>query len=182
MYINEPIKKYLDDLSAKLPAPGGGSASALVGALGCALLCMVCNFTIGKAKYKDVEREIKEILKHLKDSKQRFLQIVDLDVKAYYKVFKSRKSAQRIYQRNLINATRVPLEICELVSETYKFCPLLSKKTNKYLISDVYVAKELLKSCFKSAEFNVRINLPHIKNKNFVSRSNKIIKNLRRLM
>ena len=54
MHINEPLKKYIDELAAKQPTPGGGSAAALAGAMGSALLEMVCNFTIGNKKYKDI--------------------------------------------------------------------------------------------------------------------------------
>lgn len=182
MYFDKPLKTYLDDLAAKLPAPGGGSAAALTGALGCALLSMVCNFTIGKDRYKDSEAEIKEILKQAERSRKRFLCLVDLDVKAYYKVFKSRKSNPGIYQRNLISATKVPLEICQQAVYAYKFCPILLQKGNKYLISDVYVAKELLKSCFKSGELNVKINLPQIKDKKFVIQTEKTIKAMRKLI
>ncbi|TBR15974.1 hypothetical protein EPO66_05245, partial [bacterium] len=47
VYINKSIKKYLEDLSAKKPVPGGGSASALTAALGSSLISMVVNFTLG---------------------------------------------------------------------------------------------------------------------------------------
>src|SRR3989338_3267816 len=103
MYSNQSLKHYLDDLAAKKPAPGGGSAAALVGATGCALLSMASNFTLGKDKYKDVEPQIKDALKQAERLRKRFLALVDLDVKAYYKVFNSRKGSPVIYQKNLIN-------------------------------------------------------------------------------
>lgn len=180
MYCNKSLKTYLDDLAAKKPAPGGGSAAALAGALGCALLSMVCNYTIGKEKYKDVEKEIRKILSQSERLRKRFLSLVDLDVQAYNKVFNSRKGRPAIYQKNLIRATMVPLEVCSLSAAAYKLCPYLRKKANKYLSSDVYVAKELLKSCFKSGEFNVIINLPQIKNKEFVSQAKKILQTLKK--
>lgn len=175
VYSSKSLKTYLDDLAAKKPAPGGGSAAALVGALGCALLSMVCNYTIGKEKYRDVEKEIKKILEQTETMRKRLLSLVSLDAAAYLKVFNSHKASFRIYQRNLINATKVPLEICRLSNVAYKLCPFLIKKANKYLISDVYVARELLKSCFKSGEFNVIINFPQIKDKKFISQAKRII-------
>ena len=61
MYVNKSLKKYLDDLTAKLPAPGGGSAAALVAALGAALIGMVINFTLGKPKYARYQMELTKI-------------------------------------------------------------------------------------------------------------------------
>ena len=179
MYKNNSLKTYLDDLAARKPAPGGGSAAALTGALGCALLSMACNFTIGKDKYKDVEPKIKSALRETESLRKRFLSLVDLDVRAYHKVFNSRKAKENIYQKNLVEATKVPLEISILALKGYGLCPLLRKIANKYLISDVYVGEELLKSCFKSAEFNVIINLPQIKDKNFILRTKKTITDLK---
>ncbi|OGX31366.1 MAG: hypothetical protein A3D27_03360 [Omnitrophica WOR_2 bacterium RIFCSPHIGHO2_02_FULL_46_37] len=180
MYAAKSLKAYLDDLAAKKPAPGGGSAAALAGAAGCALLSMVCNYTIGKEKYKSAEKKINGILKQSERLRKRFLALVDLDVQAYRKVFNSRKGGPHIYQRNLLYATRVPLEICALAVEGYKFCPVLIRRANKYLISDVYAAKELLKSCFKCGEFNVIINFPRIKDKKFISQTKRIIHALKK--
>lgn len=179
-YQKKSLKIYLDDLAAKKPAPGGGSAAALVGATGCALLSMACNFTVGKDKYRDVEPEITKALKQTEALRKRFLALVDLDVKAYYRVFNSRKGNPKVYQKNLINATKVPLEICALAIEGYRLCPLLSKIANKYLNSDVYAAKEILKSCFKSAQFNVIINLPQIKDISFVNQTKRELVNLKK--
>lgn len=182
LYCNQSIKSYLDDLAARTPAPGGGSASALAGALGCALLSMSCNFTLGKDKYKDVEPRIKQALKQSEGLRKRLLALVDLDVRAYYKVFKSRKGSPEVYQRNLISATNVPLEICRLAVSGYKLCPLLVKIANKYLISDVRAGEELLKSCFKSAEFNVIINLPEIKDVSFVNKTKRELSSLKKAL
>ncbi|MEK6564901.1 MAG: cyclodeaminase/cyclohydrolase family protein [Candidatus Omnitrophota bacterium] len=179
MYKDNSLKTYLDDLAAKKPAPGGGSAAALTGALGCALLSMACNFTVGKEKYKDVEPKIKSALKETEYLRGRFLSLVDLDVRAYQKVFNSRLAKEDVYQKNLIASTRVPLEIGVLASKGYGLCPLLKKIANKYLISDVRVGEELLKSCFKSAIFNVIINLPLIKDKGFISQTKKTITDLK---
>ena len=181
-YQQRSIKEYLDDLAARTPAPGGGSASALAGALGCALLSMSCNFTLGKEKYKDVEPRIKQALKQSEGLRKRLLALVDLDVKAYYKVFNSRKGKPDVYQKNLISATNVPLEICRLAVSGYKLCPLLTKIANKYLISDVRAGKELLKSCFKSAEFNVIINLPEIKDVSFVNQTKRELASLKKAL
>jgi formiminotetrahydrofolate cyclodeaminase len=82
-YKEESLKKYLDDLAAKLPAPGGGSASALTASLGISLISMVVNFTLGKPKYAKYENELKTILEESEKLREEFLNLVDLDVVAY---------------------------------------------------------------------------------------------------
>ena len=56
------IDKFLDDLASQNATPGGGSAAAIIGAMGAALVAMVCNLTIGKKKYADVEAEMRALL------------------------------------------------------------------------------------------------------------------------
>ena len=149
MYKDESLKKYLEDLSAKLPAPGGGSAAALTAALGASLLSMVVNFTLGKAKYAQYENDLKTALLKTENLRGEFLNLVDLDVQAY-------KS------RNLRNALDVPFVLARLCFEGMKLCPPLIKKGNINLISDVAVAAVLLESAFTAAYFNVEINLKSI--------------------
>ncbi len=146
MYRDESLKKYLDDLAAKLPAPGGGSAAALSAALGASLISMVVNFTLGKPKYVQYEKELKEILEKSEKLREEFLNLVDLDAAAY-------KS------KNLRDALDVPFMVCRLCFEGIKLCPPLIKKANVNLISDVGVAAVLLESAFVSANFNIEINL-----------------------
>lgn len=153
MYINKPIKKYLDDLAAKKPAPGGGSAAALSCALGCALLSMSANFTIGKEKYKKYEKEIKSILLKCEKYRKRFLELMDLDVKAYsaYASLKDKKSkaAAKKYSQKIVK------EIAALSYKAIQLCPALAEKGNIYLINDVLAGAELLSSGFNSALVNI---------------------------
>ncbi len=147
-----PIDKYLDDLAAKLPAPGGGSAAALSAALGVSLISMVVNFTVGKPKYAKYENELKKILEKSEKLRNEFSNLVDLDVAAYR-------------SKDLRNAMEVPFMVCRLCFEGIKLCPPLVKKGNVNLTSDVAVAAILLESAFSSAYFNVEINLKLIGNK-----------------
>ncbi len=151
-YKDETLKKYLDDLAAKLPAPGGGSAAALTAAMGVSLISMVVNFTLGKPKYAKYEEELKGILEKSEKLRAGFLGLVDLDVVAY-------KS------KNLRDALNVPFMVCRLCLEAITLCPPLIKKGNINLISDVGVAAVLLEAAFCSAEFNVEINLKMLNDK-----------------
>ncbi|MCX5695616.1 MAG: cyclodeaminase/cyclohydrolase family protein [Candidatus Omnitrophica bacterium] len=146
MYKDESLKKYLDDLAARLPAPGGGSAAAFNAALGVALISMVVNFTLGKPKYAKYEKELNNILDKSEILRMEFLRLTDLDVIAY-------KS------KNLRDALNTPFMVARLALEGIKLCPPLVKKGNINLISDVAVAAILLESAFASAYFNVEINL-----------------------
>jgi len=149
MYCNKSLKKYLDDLAAKLPAPGGGSAAALVAGLGAALISMVINFTLGKSKYARYQVDLSKMLFQSEKIRKRFLELVDLDVAA----FKS---------KNINQALSVPLEVSRLCFQAIRLCPALVKKGNLNLISDVAVAAILLEAGFSSALFNVRINLKYL--------------------
>ncbi len=146
MYCNASLKKYLEDLAAKLPAPGGGSASALAAGLGISLVSMVVNFTLGKPKYAKYENELKAILERSEKLRQEFLALVDLDVVAYR-------------SKNIRDALNVPFMVCRLCFEGMKLCRPLIVKGNINLISDVAVAAIILESAFSSAHFNVEINL-----------------------
>jgi len=154
-YKDETLKKYLDDLAAKLPAPGGGSAAALTAGLGASLISMVVNFTIGKPKYASFEEELKTILEKSEKLKEEFLRLVDLDVVAYE-------------SKNIRDALDVPFMVCRLCFEAIKLCLPLIKKGNINLISDVAVAAILLESAFAAAYFNVEINLKSIDDKKLI--------------
>ena len=162
MYKNKSVKKYLDDLAARLPAPGGGSAAALTAGLGVALIGMVINFTLGKPKYARYHAELARMLSMSERIRKRFLELTDLDVTA----FKS---------KDINKALSVPLEVSRLCFKALRLCPPLIKKGNINLISDVAVAAVLLEAGFSSALFNVRINLKYLKDKRRVKR---IIKEL----
>ena len=86
MYINGPMRVYLDDLAARKPAPGGGSAAALSAAVGASLMSMVANYTIGNPKYKAVETKAASILKRSEKCRADFAALVDKDVEAYQKL------------------------------------------------------------------------------------------------
>lgn len=163
-YNKSSLKKYLDDLAARLAAPGGGSAAALTAAMGASLLCMVVNFTLGKAKYAKYEKALQKIIREAEELRSDFLNLVDLDVVAYR-------------SRNLRDALDVPFMVCRLCFVTSKLCLPLVKKGNINLISDVAVAAVLLEAAFTSAAFNVAINLQAIKDKKISKAIKKELRN-----
>jgi methenyltetrahydrofolate cyclohydrolase len=181
-YIDSPVKKYLDDLSAKLPAPGGGSAAAMASSLGIALLSMVANFTIGKKGYEKYDEEVKEILNKIKDAQQQMQKLVDEDVRAYtvlseaYKLPKN--TEQEIKQRNeniqksLKNSLSVPCKIFEVSVNMFPLASRLLEIGNKNLLSDVACGVSILKSGIETAKFNIDINLKYLEDEKLKSESN----------
>lgn len=164
MYINQSLKVYLDDLAAKKPAPGGGSAAAASAALAAALVSMVCNFTVGKDRYKKHEAKIKEILQKSEAIRSELERLVDADVEVYNKVAEAGKEVD---DKILKEAESVPEQVCKLCHDGIKLCEALVDIGNKNLISDVGVASILFLSAFEAADLNVKINLKFIKDKEF---------------
>jgi len=174
IYIEGSVNRYLSDLAAKMPAPGGGSAAALTGALGVSLVIMVLNYTIGKEKYKEFEAELKDKLSAAKELKDKITVLIDKDVQAYEKLSLTFNSQDgTVKEKALKDAAAVPIQICNHSYQAIKLCREIMDKTNRNLISDIAVAAELLSSAYYSALYNVKINLKSIKDKEFVSNINK---------
>lgn len=178
-YLNESLKKYLDDLSAKLPAPGGGSASAAVGAVGVACLLMVVNFTIDKKGYEQYQDELKQILSVLRSLFSALSSLIDEDVEAYSKLSEAYKlpkntveekelRSQKI-QEALKSAMEIPWSILLNSREALSYCRRIREVGNKNLLSDVDCGEAFLKSAIFGAKINVEINLKSITDESFVA-------------
>lgn len=177
MYINEPLSKYLDDAASGKSTPGGGSVAALAGALGAALNSMVCNFTVGKKKYKDVEAEVSEILSKSEEMRAKLTEFVQADTEAYSKVSSAykmpkktkeqKKERTKTIQKALKGALEVPLEAVKCCHEVLKLNQPLVEKGNPNLISDVGVSVSLAWAAMESAALNVEINIAWIKDEDF---------------
>jgi len=171
-YEEKAIKEYLRELASRAPAPGGGSASALVGAIGASCLLKAVNFTLGNEKYESVSSDMKKILKGAERIKGNFEKLSSEDVRAYGELseaFKLPKGAERAsrVQAALKEAMRVPLEICGNACEAVKLCPVVREKGNRNLVSDVDCAESMLKCAYDAALINVRVNLKCINDKAF---------------
>jgi len=163
-YLDGSIKDYLNDLAAKKPAPGGGSAAALNAAIAAALVSMVCNFTVGKDKYKAHEEKVRAILKQSETIRKELERLVDADVDAYNKVAKAGKA---VNDKILKEAEAVPEQVCKLCADGMNLCAELVDIGNKNLISDVGVAAIMFLAAFEAADLNVKINLKFIKDREF---------------
>ena len=152
------LQEYLHCLSQKSPVPGGGSAAALVGSLGAALISMVANYSLNRGQSSGIEKKIKIILVKSEKIRKRLLELVDLDARAYLKVVAARRLSPDRKKRALAEARRVPMEVCQLCFNAMDLTPDLVLHGNKYLLSDVKVAVEFLETAFKAARVNVEVN------------------------
>lgn len=171
--IDLDVKKYMENLASNLPAPGGGSASALAGAQGISLVMMVAELTVGKEKYRDWEAYCQKAISDGTVIQTNFLKAIDDDTDAYNKVgvaFKLPKNIDeekaarsRAIQDATVLATRVPLRTMEISLEALKVAKSLIGKSNPNCSSDIGVGALNLKSALMGAWLNVKINLPGIK-------------------
>ena len=178
MYIEESIQHYLDELASAQPTPGGGSASALSGALGAALASMVCRLTPGKAGYEEVQAEIEHIWEQTEQLRGRFAELLQEDIEAYGRLSTAYKmprvtDAERIgraaaIQKQLVGAALVPLEMVECAAKLAQHCQRIAEIGNANVLSDILTAAALANAGAQGAAAMVRINLRSMKNTHIV--------------
>jgi methenyltetrahydrofolate cyclohydrolase len=174
MYIEESIQHYLDELASAQPTPGGGSASALSGALGAALASMVCRLTPGKAGYEQVQTEIEHIWEQTEQLRGRFAQLLQEDIVSYGRLAaayrmphvtdEERMQRTTTIQKQLTQAARVPLESVECAAKLTRLCQRLAEIGNVNVLSDILVATALARAAAEGASSMVRINIRGMKN------------------
>lgn len=177
MNISKTIDSYLDELSSSSPTPGGGNVSAFCGALASSLGEMVCNLTIGKKKYADVEQEISSLKAGLVASKDRFLQLAAEDNSAFDQVMEAfrlpKTTPEEISARDeqIEAATRmaakVPSEVVTLCAEVIPAVKTVAEKGNRNSLSDAGVAALLLSAASQGAYLNVLINCSSLKDRSY---------------
>ncbi len=172
IYATEPLQVYLDDAASKKPAPGGGSVSACVGALGAALVSMVCNLTQGREKFADVETKIIALVEESEAARARLEKLLQDDTTAYNGVIEAfnmpretdaEKAARKAaVQAGLVIAADVPLEICRVAVGVCRLSKTAAELGNPQAVTDAGVGAILGEAAVVGAALNVRINLGSI--------------------
>lgn len=172
------IREYIDRLAGDAPAPGGGSAAALVGALAAASARMVGSFTVGKKKYADVEDEIREHLEAVDDACNEMLALTHEDVVAFGAVSEAygmpretdqqKQTRSAAIQETLREAADVPLRLVGACAQLSQHLLPLAKKGNRNLVSDVGVAAKLCQAACECGWLNVEVNLALMDSEAFV--------------
>lgn len=166
--LEKSCNDFIKELSSKSPVPGGGGASAYVGALGMALGSMVGNLTLGKKKYADVEEEIKELLIKSEDIIENLKRLVLKDAEVFYPLSQAyglpkdteeeRSAKDAALQQALVAATMVPLEIARYCLMAIELHEEYARIGTRIAISDVGVGVVFCKGALQGAKLNVLIN------------------------
>ncbi|MDQ5824521.1 MAG: cyclodeaminase/cyclohydrolase family protein [Chloroflexota bacterium] len=174
------VQDFIEQLASAQPTPGGGSASALAGAMSAAMVEMACNLTVGRDKFRDVEADLTVVLARAKELRGTLLEAVDQDTEAYDQVSQAYKlprstdaeKAERTaaIQAGLQYATEVPLRVAQASHEIYQLATIAIEKSNPNVASDAKVAQLLADAARDGAIANVNINLGSITDGNFVER------------
>jgi formiminotetrahydrofolate cyclodeaminase len=173
MYIDQPIRHFLDKLASKSPEPGGGSVAALTGSLGAGLVSMVCSLTLGKEKYKDVQPQVEALIKESEKLRTEMQDLIQKDTEVYgglsevYKMPKNtdaEKAARTAKMQEALKlACQVPFEIGLKSLEVARLAQRAADIGNVAAVSDAGVAVLLAQACAQSAALNVKINVNSIK-------------------
>ncbi len=174
---DKSIEVFLDELAGKAATPGGGSAAAVMGAQSAALTSMVCNLTIGKPKYAEVETQMQELLAKSENLRQTLIGMIKADVDVFDRLMacygmaketdaeKAERSAA--IQSVLKEATEVPLACAKACAEAIALSRIAAENGNLGVISDAGVAVMAGYAGLKSAALNVYINAGSLKDREF---------------
>jgi formiminotetrahydrofolate cyclodeaminase len=163
-----PVRDFARQLAAEQPTPGGGSAAALAGSLGAALVSMVCHYTIGRERYRDSEDRAKQLLEQAELLRAALEGATAADVAAYQGYAEAQRlpretdeqkaARKQELQRALQASTEVPLDVAERSAQLVRLAYEASEIGNPNLISDAGVAASLGLAAFEAAALNVELN------------------------
>ena len=163
------VSQFADVMASDAPAPGGGSASALCGAIGSGLAAMVCALTVGKKKYVEFEDLAKETEGKALALKDKFVAIIDTDTEAFNAVSAvftmpkdtdEQKAARKAAMLEALKGCTIsPYQMMELAAEALELVSSLVGKSNATAASDLGCAALNLKSAIQGAWLNVCINI-----------------------
>ncbi len=181
MYRDKPLSYFLDKLCSNSPEPGGGSASALVGAIAASLAGMLASLTINKKGYEDQWEKMKEYYEKAKKLKDEMLELLQKDTEAFddaakaFKLPKNTEEEKKIraeaIETGLKKATQVPLSIMEKSLEISRLALEVLKKGNKMAITDGAISAIFANATAVGAMFNVRINFTWMKDREYIEKT-----------
>ena len=169
MYREGSLLTYLEDAASKKPAPGGGSVSALAGALAAAMGEMVANFPAGRKKFAAVEGDVRQVLASLTECRADLLELMDADVIAYGAVdaaysMPAEGDAQMAVRKEAVaealrGAMQVPLRVMRRCGQVSAAAERMARIGNANLITDAGVSAILAEAACAAARLNVEVNL-----------------------
>ena len=175
----ESCRKFVDVLASDAPAPGGGGAAALVGAIGTALGNMVGSLTVGKKKYADVEAEIVELKAKCDALQKELLDQVEADEVNFlplakaYGIPKDDPNRDKIMEEATIIACSTPIKIMELCCQAIDYIKVFADKGSRLAVSDAGCGAVICKAALQAASLNVFINTKTLKNRDVAEDMNR---------
>ncbi len=186
--VKQRVVDFVDEVSRDTPAPGGGSISALAGALGAALASMVANLSVGKGEFDPQYEDLCDLAEQAQNVKDELVRAVDEDTEAFNEVLEAMRMPKDTPEQNQARsvallegykaAARVPLRTAELCGKALHLSRRVAQIGNEAVMSDVGVAALMAFAGVRGAIYNVRINLPNIDDKSFVTEMNKKLEGL----
>lgn len=174
-FTENSCKDFIDVLASSAPIPGGGGASALVGAIGVALGNMVGSLTVGKKCYVDVEEDIIRCKKEADEITKRLLELVAKDAEVFEPLSKAyslpKSTPEELAKKEevmavvLKDACEVPLEIMKTCARGLDLMEEFAEKGSRIALSDAGVGATLLKSALQGASLNIYINTKSMKDR-----------------
>lgn len=159
-----PCRAFAEALASDAPAPGGGGAAALVGAIGTALGGMVASLTLGRPRYAAVEQEMQALQERCTRLRQALLDQIAEDEAGFlplaraYRLPKSDPQRAAALEQGAAHACAVPLEIMKLAAESVEILEILAEKGSKMLLSDAGCGAALCRAALEAAALNVFVN------------------------
>ena len=169
----ESCERFTELLASSSAVPGGGGASALVGAIAIALGDMVGELTVGKKKYADVEEEIKELMIKAQDLRVEFLNCINDDAKAFEPLSKAyglpsdEPNRDEILEKCLKDAAAAPLKVFDLCCVSVELLKEFGEKGSKLMISDAATGIAFARGALYGAAVNVRVNTRLMKDREY---------------
>ena len=175
----ESCRTFVEVLASNAPAPGGGGAAALVGAIGTALGNMVGSLTVGKKKYAEVEEEIIALKAKCDDLQKQLLDQVEADEVNFlplakaYGIPKDHPDRDKIMEEATIIACSTPMKIMELCCEAIDCIAVFPEKGSRLAVSDAGCGAVCCKAALQAASLNVFINTKTLKNRDVAEEMNR---------
>ena len=170
-FIDKTVADFTKELASPAPVPGGGGASALVGAIGISLGDMVGELTVGKKKYADVEADVRALMVRAQELRVKCLSLIDGDAEVFaplaraYGIPKDDPDRESIMEEALKGACGVPMEIMRTCAEALDVIREFAEKGSKLAISDAGCGAICCKAAMQAASLNVFINTKSMKDR-----------------
>jgi formiminotetrahydrofolate cyclodeaminase len=179
MITQTTLDEFLNTLASGAPTPGGGSAAAVIGAMGAALISMVCNVTLGKKGLEAAAAEMRAVCGESERLRLRLTAMIAEDIAAFdglmaaYRLPKASDTDKALrsaaIQRSLIGATLTPLECARACAQVIGISRRAAAAGYAGVISDAGVGVLAAQTALRSAALNVQINAPLLEDRNFAA-------------